>query len=85
LDAATASPSGPETEPPERLNRLIKSSSKMAHDLSQPLTFLLTSLELGIMTGGISVEECKMLLDAVSQMRDTINAFRQNVREAEKE
>ncbi len=81
---ATAGESDEDQASSDKLENVVKQSSKLTHDLSQPLTFILTSLELGVMSGGIDGEECSLLLEAVTQMRDAINSFRQGIREIEK-
>jgi signal transduction histidine kinase len=69
----------------EQLNELLIEGTNLVHELSQPLTFILTSLEIGMMDGGMDRDECKLLLDAVMQMRTQIQMFRQQVRDMSKD
>ena len=68
----------------EELLRLVaEHGTKLTHDLSQPLTFMLTSLEMGSMDGGLNEEDCQLLLNAALQMRTELQTFRDQLRVAE--
>jgi hypothetical protein len=70
-------------DPDELLKIVVQHGVKLSHDLSQPLTFLLTSLEMGATDGGLNPEDCQLLLEATLQMRSELQAFRDTLREAE--
>lgn len=67
----------------EILKLLVNNGTKLTHDVSQPLTFMLTSLEMGSMDGGLNEEDCQLLLNAALQMRTELQSFRDQLRMAE--
>lgn len=67
----------------ELLRVVVEQGTGLTHDLSQPLTYMLTSLEMGSMSGGIDEEDCLLLLNATLQMRTQLQVFRDLLREAE--
>ncbi len=66
----------------EEVVRLAKDVAKLAHDASQPLTYLLTVLELAADSTGADAEECHDMLRAALQVRDLIQELRDLVRKA---
>lgn len=64
---------------------IVEHITRLNHDLSQPLTYMLTALEMGSITGGIDQDECKLLLDATLQMRGQLKLFRDFLRSFEAE
>lgn len=87
LAAIKASPSGQHT-PTIDISRvtvphyLIKDcealsaqSKKLAHRLSQPMTVLLTTLEIGALGSGLDAETAQLLFEQVLQMRNELKNF----------
>ena len=55
---------------------LFAECRKLMHDLSQPLTYLLTALELSEWSGEVPQEDVASMLEAARDIRDQLQAFR---------
>jgi len=71
------------TESEKAVELILNYSTMLAHDLSQPLTFLLTSLEMAHLGKGLTAEECQFLFNEALNMRYQIQQFRDSLRQFE--
>ncbi len=80
-DEATSAPAN--ATPAREIASIVEHITRLNHDLSQPLTYMLTALEMGSIGGGIDEDECKLLFEATLQMRDQLQLFRDFLRRIE--
>ena len=69
--------------PADEIASIVEHITRLNHDLSQPLTYMLTALEMGSIADGLDRDDCKLLLDATLQMRDQLRLFRDFLRSFE--
>ena len=63
----------------ENCEAVASYSKKLAHNLSQPMTVLLSTLEMGMLTAGLDTEDCHLLFEQVLQMRKELKLFSETV------
>jgi hypothetical protein len=64
-------------------DQLLEQGQKFAHDLIQPLTYLISILEIGEMAERLNLEDCQEMLKAAIEIRDLLQNFRNTVRKAQ--
>jgi signal transduction histidine kinase len=65
----------------KQIKEVIEESARLSHDLSQPLTYLIGSLELCQYGEPLSTEDCDKMLEAAIQMQAELKRFRSLIKQ----